>query len=355
LHGFLKDSGLSTLEAAPEHYGLGLTLGNCEVRLEEVAAAYTMLASLGESRPLRLRMEDTTASSRVLSRGACLNVWQALAQPFPGEADAGLVRGSGVLLPVCWKTGTSTGFHDAWTFAYNQHYVVGVWLGNNDGKPSKQLVGVHAALPIAAHLFRSLPPKPGAAAPEVGEDLRPVPVCAASGLPATQWCTARRDALLPASQYLHRRCDVHYPTPGGGVTERWPGTSRTWDLAKVEAPTPTATDFHSAFRTPHSALPQDSALRTPHSALKIVSPAQNGQYILTGEAQGDSIELRSSIATGTYWYHNGQFLGEATAQEPLYLTLTAGEHTVACMSADGQEDEVSFEVDVPEGVVKVEG
>jgi penicillin-binding protein 1C len=349
LLGFLRQIGLSSIKGAPDHYGLGLTLGNCEVRLDEMAAAYGMLAAAGEWRPLRLRMDTApVAPVRVLSRGACLNIWQALAQPFPAEADEGLVRGSGVSLPVCWKTGTSTGFHDAWTFAYNQHYVVGVWLGNNNGKPSKQLVGAHAALPIASHLFRSLPPKSEAAAPEVGEDLRPVPVCAASGLPATQWCKAKREALLPASQYLHRRCDVHYPAPEGGVIERWPGTSRTWDLAKINAPKPNEPSLHSALRTPHSEFPE-------RSALKILSPAENGQYIFTGESQGDSIELRSSIPAGTYWYHNGQFVGETTAQGPLYLGLTVGEHTVACMTADGQVDEVQFEVTLPEGVVEVEG
>ncbi|MCC6143007.1 MAG: transglycosylase domain-containing protein, partial [Candidatus Hydrogenedentes bacterium] len=41
LHGFLRQAGLTTILAGPDYYGLGLTLGNCEVRLEELAAAYT--------------------------------------------------------------------------------------------------------------------------------------------------------------------------------------------------------------------------------------------------------------------------------------------------------------------------
>ena len=36
--------------------------------------------------------------------------------------------------PVCWKTGTSTGYRDAGTFAFNRHYVVGDWLGKEMGQ-----------------------------------------------------------------------------------------------------------------------------------------------------------------------------------------------------------------------------
>jgi penicillin-binding protein 1C len=51
MYGFLQSAGLTTLTQLPEHYGLGLTLGNCGVRLDELAAAYAMLANLGDYRP----------------------------------------------------------------------------------------------------------------------------------------------------------------------------------------------------------------------------------------------------------------------------------------------------------------
>src|SRR6266404_1527186 len=54
LHERLRAVGLTTLNRAPEIYGLGLTLGNCEGRLLEMANGYAALARLGEFRPYRV-------------------------------------------------------------------------------------------------------------------------------------------------------------------------------------------------------------------------------------------------------------------------------------------------------------
>ena len=43
----LRQAGLSTLDQNAAHYGLGLTLGNAEVRLDELVAAYSALARGG--------------------------------------------------------------------------------------------------------------------------------------------------------------------------------------------------------------------------------------------------------------------------------------------------------------------
>ena len=43
----LRDAGISTLDSNAAHYGLGITLGNAEVRLADLVAAYAMLARGG--------------------------------------------------------------------------------------------------------------------------------------------------------------------------------------------------------------------------------------------------------------------------------------------------------------------
>ena len=45
---FLVRSGLTTFDKTAAHYGLGLTLGNAEVRLDELTAAYSAFARGGE-------------------------------------------------------------------------------------------------------------------------------------------------------------------------------------------------------------------------------------------------------------------------------------------------------------------
>ena len=54
LQQLLQSCGLTTLTQPPVHYGLGLTLGNAEARLLELANAYATLARLGEYQPFRL-------------------------------------------------------------------------------------------------------------------------------------------------------------------------------------------------------------------------------------------------------------------------------------------------------------
>jgi penicillin-binding protein 1A len=48
--------------------------------------------------------------------------------------------------PAAGKTGTSQDFRDAWFIGYTAHLVTGVWLGNDDGTPTKHVTG--GGLPV---------------------------------------------------------------------------------------------------------------------------------------------------------------------------------------------------------------
>ena len=48
--------------------------------------------------------------------------------------------------PAAGKTGTSQDFRDAWFIGYTAHLVTGVWLGNDDGAPTKKVTG--GSLPV---------------------------------------------------------------------------------------------------------------------------------------------------------------------------------------------------------------
>ncbi len=48
--------------------------------------------------------------------------------------------------PAAGKTGTSQDFRDAWFIGYTGHLVTGVWLGNDDGTPTKHITG--GSLPV---------------------------------------------------------------------------------------------------------------------------------------------------------------------------------------------------------------
>ena len=335
LEGLLRSVGIETLKRS-EYHGLGLTLGNCEVTLEDLTGAYTALANLGVWRPVKtVAGEGGGTGRRVLSPGTCLSIYETLEQPLPGEWASNVVQARGAMPRACFKTGTSTGYHDAWAFVFNAQYVVGVWMGNNDGRGSGRLVGAEAALPLAAAIFRALPVMNRPAWPAPGDAMRRATVCAASGLPTGPWCRRTKEVFLPAGQYLHRVCDVCRPEDGGGVGEWWPGSARGWDLARVGEGVRVARD----------------APELRHAGLRIREPVNDAEYVLTGEPRGDRIRLSASIDAETelYWYINGRYFGNSSPENPLLLTLSAGEHTLACMAPDGSLDRVEFRVSEPRG------
>jgi penicillin-binding protein 1C len=147
----LQACGLTTLEQSPEHYGLGLTIGNAETRLLELANAYACLARLGEFRPVTLLQTLSSSASvttRVFDPAACfliadiLNDNSARAQAFGTESHLRFD------FRAACKTGTSSNFRDNWAFGYTPEFTVGVWVGNFDGSPMRGISGVAGAAPI---------------------------------------------------------------------------------------------------------------------------------------------------------------------------------------------------------------
>ena len=57
--------------------------------------------------------------------------------------------------PAAGKTGTSQDFRDAWFIGYTAHLVTGVWLGNDDGTPTKHVTGGSLPVEIWSRFMRS--------------------------------------------------------------------------------------------------------------------------------------------------------------------------------------------------------
>ncbi len=163
----LRAWGLTTLDQPAERYGLGLTIGNAETRLIELTNAYATLARLGEWKPYRLGLAPTMLPAP--ERG-----WIGASQPAPETRAAawliadilsdnaaraqsfGLHSPLRFDFPVACKTGTSTDFRDNWAIGYTPEFTVGVWVGNFDGTPMREVSGVTGAAPIFHAVFERL-------------------------------------------------------------------------------------------------------------------------------------------------------------------------------------------------------
>lgn len=152
LHAALQTLGFTTLAQPPEHYGLGLTIGNAEVKLLELANAYACLARLGEWRPLVLHAEAEAANaqkkSQLFDRDACWLLADMLSDPQARARCFGLASPLRLPFRAAVKTGTSTDFRDNWCAGYTPEFTVAVWVGNFDRRPMNRVSGVSGAAPI---------------------------------------------------------------------------------------------------------------------------------------------------------------------------------------------------------------
>lgn len=158
LHELLTRWGLNTLGDDPEAHGLGLTLGNAPVRLIELTGAYATLARGGVHLPPVLfgGRDVVVGETDGLSSGDCMVIADILADDV---ARAPVFPRGGPLdlpFPCAVKTGTSSDFRDNWCVGFTKDFTVGVWAGNFENQPMKEISGVDGAAPIFQRVMRRI-------------------------------------------------------------------------------------------------------------------------------------------------------------------------------------------------------
>jgi penicillin-binding protein 1A len=127
-----------------------LALGTSEVTLLELTGAYGAFASGGRLIEPHIVKRVRTGSGRILyERPATRPKIVAATQHIGALNDmlnAALIFGTGKraalpMHPACGKTGTAQEFRDAWFMGYTAHFVAGVWIGNDDRRPMKRVMG----------------------------------------------------------------------------------------------------------------------------------------------------------------------------------------------------------------------
>ena len=125
-----------------------LALGSAEVTLLELTSAYATVANGGlmvwPEGIVSIAGADhaelyhrTVMDERVLTRQEVVGM--------TGMLEKTLVKGTGwrASLPgfAAGKTGTSSDYRDAWFVGFDRELVVGVWVGNDDGRPMQRVSG----------------------------------------------------------------------------------------------------------------------------------------------------------------------------------------------------------------------
>lgn len=141
-------------EMRPEY---SIALGTSEVNLLELTTAYSVFANEGLLKSSYFITEITDTAKRPLYTRRVSQPTRAYAVPYSRQMT-GMMRdvidsgtGYGARLgnrPAAGKTGTSQDYRDAWFVGFTAQFTTGVWMGNDDNSPTKQVTG--GLLPVDA-------------------------------------------------------------------------------------------------------------------------------------------------------------------------------------------------------------
>ena len=214
----LRKAGFSSLRGAADFYGVGLTLGNGEVRLIELARAYAALARGGTLPPLRFERWRRTASGDTVYAGwgapeptglspeVAYLITEILKDPEARAAAFG--RGGPLELPFpcAVKTGTSKDYRDNWAVGYTPRHTVAVWAGNFDGSAMQWVSGISGAGPIFKAIMLTLG---SGGAFERPANVVEGTICPASGARPSTICPGARREVFLAGTLPVDTCRVH--------------------------------------------------------------------------------------------------------------------------------------------------
>ncbi|MBU0570117.1 PBP1A family penicillin-binding protein [Patescibacteria group bacterium] len=365
--------GLTSLEPTQEtlnRVGLSLTLGGGEVRLLELTGAYSAFTNQGfKVEPSSiLKVEDADGKvleenkpkkgKRVLTPEQAYMMFDILSD---NEARS-IVFGTNSLLAipghqVAVKTGTTNDRRDNWTVGGNSEALVGVWVGNNDNSPMKQVAsGVSGASPIWRKiLLEALSGRPHASIEKPGGIIE-VAVDTVSGYVAHDGFPSRIEKFIdgtqPGEDPIHVKLKVcksdgrlatpsdvasgNYdekeyfvfkeedPTAGSNAENMWQKGILGWLETQGDEKYHPPTDYCG------TANPVNVEFKNP------TDRTSNLPNVFTVEIRADSTQNIVEIELETDGGHVGTFTGNRVTHE---VNLTDGVHTLRAKARDSQGNE----------------
>lgn len=172
--------GLDTLKD-PSQYGLSLTLGGGEVRMTDMAEAFSVFANAGIRHDLVSILKVVDKNGTILEEYKDPNLNKDIPSQLlltgprvTSPETAFLIShilldnnarmeafgpSSSLVVPghaVSVKTGTTNDLRDNWTIGYTPQYLVATWVGNNNNTPMNNALvsGVTGAAPIWNKIIR---------------------------------------------------------------------------------------------------------------------------------------------------------------------------------------------------------
>ena len=360
----LHRAGFTSLSENAEHYGAALALGDGEVKLTELAQAYSMLARDGAFLPLRFYRRALFANGAELTRSVprptpvidpriTRVLVDILADDLARAPEFG--HGGPLAFPfhVAAKTGTSKGFRDNWTVGFTREVTVAVWAGNFDGTPMTGSTGITGAGPLfhevmlAAMRGRS----PAPLLDHTG--LTNVEVCELSGERAGDSCPHRRREWFTPGSEPRIVCEMHEVVAIDAESSLRAGPACRDRVERVFERYPREYE-NFARQAGRPLAPREFAPRCPGATSltasgvpELIFPNADAEFLLDSALRSDPeivLEARAASDRLTFYVDERPL---ATLRPPFRLPwrLQAGLHRVRVATPAGRQSElIAFQV-----------
>ncbi len=159
IHALAQNMGLN-MGDDPWQYGLSLALGGAEVGLTRLTGALgafgnggvfvepTTILSVKETVGGATLYRNKAEGRRVVSKQTAWLVSDILDDDAARVPAFGANNPLDASMPMAVKTGTTNDFRDNLTVGWTPWLAVGVWTGNKDGRPMRNVLGITGAAPI---------------------------------------------------------------------------------------------------------------------------------------------------------------------------------------------------------------
>lgn len=342
LHQLLEMAQIRDLK--PESfYGLSLNLGGVELTMKELVGLYAMLVNDGLWYPMHLYKNES------------LKVGRRLLSPEASFLVLDMLKNDG----MSWKTGTSSGFRDAWTVGTFGPYVMAVWLGNFDNKANPAFIGKELALPLFFDLANAIKHERGPLPELIKQpewmNLEKVEVCKASGMLPTRYCpdtelswfipgkspiktdTVFREVAVNNKTGL-RTCHINEDTRFE-VFEFWSSDLlKIFKKAGIQRHTPPFFEADCALSNNFGISPQ---ITSPQAGIRYVlriHSSDNGRIPLTAVTDAGIAHL--------YWFINETFIVKTKADESYLWQAKPGKYIIRVVDDHGRSDARDITIEI---------
>jgi penicillin-binding protein 1C len=296
-------------------YGAGFVLGNAETRLVDLAAAFAGLARGGTAMRAKFLTAEHQPIARIASDEATAIITDILCDNDARQKSFGLHSPLAFEQRVAAKTGTSSGFRDAWTVGFDREHTIAVWAGNFDGRPMRDTFAVRAATPLWTAIMQDLLQRDHPLDPsQENDNLVHREICKTTGRLPSRFSGAKMSELFLAGTEPSEDSSSYFATDGTMLLpdeySQWCASRDNTIGAHVQS------DFH------------------------ITSPPSNARYqldpVLSPSQQ--MVELTAALGGDVKWFVNG---AQVSPQDNgrFFWQLAPGQWNLRAISRFGSAEE----------------